>query len=95
MPLLGRYKIIGHSMEPLIKSGDLVLISNFLYLFKKPQINDIIAFKKDGKILIKRLVKINNENYFVLGDNKKDSFDSQRFGWIFKKDILGKFIRKL
>jgi len=47
---------------------------------------------EESKFLIKRISKIDGEKYFVSGDNKKDSMDSRRFGWILKKDIIGKVI---
>mgnify|MGYP001597905152 FL=1 len=82
-------------MEPTIVSGQTVLVSKIPFLFLKPKIGDIIAFKKANKVLIKRIAKINGEKYFVKGDNKKDSFDSAKFGWIDKKEIVGKVILKI
>jgi signal peptidase I len=96
MLLLSKFKIIGHSMEPLIKNGDLVLVSGISYLFRNPQKGDMVAFKnKERKILIKRIHSIKNANYFVLGDNKNDSLDSRSYGWVLRKDILGKVIYKI
>jgi len=94
MLLLSRFKIIGHSMEPTILQGQTVLVSLIPYLFSKPKINDIVALRerKSGKVFIKRIVKVDREKYFVSGDNKKDSMDSRRFGWINKEEIVGKVI---
>jgi signal peptidase I len=89
------YKISGHSMEPFLKNGDTVLVSDFLYLFINPKINDIVAFKeKNGKVLIKRIKKVKNGKFFLSGDNKNDSFDSKDFGFISNKQIIGKLIYK-
>ena len=45
-------------MDPILKNGDTVLVSRIPYLFNKPKINDIVAFKeKNGGILIKRIKK--------------------------------------
>ena len=80
-------------MEPLIKSNDTLLVSGLPYLFKNPKINDIVALREKGnKMLIKRITKIHNDKYFVQGDNLKDSYDSRKFGEIFKNQILGKVI---
>jgi signal peptidase I len=96
MLLLARFKIIGHSMEPQIKNGESVLVSNFPYWFKTPRINDIVAFKDNsGKVLIKRIVEIKNGKYSVLGDNRKDSLDSRKFGDVSKDKIIGEIILKL
>lgn len=82
-------------MEPQIKNGETVLVSKFPYWFKSPRINDIVAFKDSvGKILVKRIIKIQNGKYSVLGDNKKDSLDSRQFGDITKDKIIGEIIFK-
>jgi signal peptidase I len=96
MLLLARFKIFGHSMEPQIKTGETVLTSNIPYWFKSPKINDIVAFKDNaGRVLIKRISKVQSGKYFVEGDNKKDSLDSRKFGYIFKNQIIGEVIYKL
>ena len=96
MPLLVRLRIIGHSMEPRIKNGELVLLSGIPYWFKSPRINDIVAFKDSrDTAMVKRITEIKNGRYFVLGDNKNESLDSRKFGYITKKQIIGKIIYKL
>lgn len=85
-------------MSPTLQSGQIVLVNRIPYLFSKPKLSDIVALKdpRDGKILIKRISKINsakqNLRYFVVGDNKAESTDSRGFGWITKKDIIGKVV---
>ena len=81
-------------MSPTLKPGKSVLVNRISYLFKSPRKDEIIALKdpRDGKTLIKRISKIENGKYFVLGDNKKESTDSRAFGWVGKKDIIGKMI---
>jgi nickel-type superoxide dismutase maturation protease len=79
-------------MEPTLKSGDSVLVSSLPYLFKSPQQNDIVAAKVDGKILIKRISSVKQNEYFLSGDNPEDSFDSRKFGMIARKDIIGKVV---
>ena len=96
MLLLARFKIVGHSMEPQIKTGETVLVSSIPYRFKIPKINDIVAFKDNtGKVLIKRIIRFQNGKYFVQGDNENDSLDSREFGYISKKQIIGELIYKL
>ncbi len=84
-------------MSPTIQSGQIVLANRLSYLLKLPAIQDVVALKdpRDGKILIKRIVKIKNKKYFVMGDNKSESTDSRAFGWITKKDIIGKVVHQL
>ena len=45
---------------------------------------------EESKFLIKRITKIDGERYFIRGDNKRDSMDSRRLGWVLRKKILGK-----
>ncbi len=93
--LLSKIRISGHSMEPFLKDNDMVLASGIFYRFINPSINDIVCFKFNNKILIKRITKIQNNKYFVKGDNSKDSLDSDEFGLIKKENILGKVFYKL
>ena len=93
--LLSKIRIVGYSMEPTLSSGDIALVSSIPFLFPNPKIGDIIAFRKNDKIFVKRIAKINREKYFVKGDNIKDSLDSKNFGWINKKEIVGKVIFRL
>lgn len=83
-------------MEPTFKNGDKILATYIFYLFKSPQVNDIVVFKdKENIIFVKRIIDVKNNRYIVLGDNKKDSLDSRNFGEIQRDQILGKFIYKL
>ena len=94
MLLLRKFKILGHSMEPAIKYGNFVLVSSIPYYFSSPNKRDIVAFNHKGKVLIKRIVRIQNEDFYLEGDNKNDSLDSRSFGKVKKSDILGKIIYK-
>ena len=98
--------IDGKSMHPTLKPGDLVLVNKSTYQNKNVQRGDIVAFRLDkNKILIKRIIGVpgdilntfngNNtplseDNYFLEGDNKFDSFDSRKFGPVQSSSIIGK-----
>ncbi len=90
--LLSVFRVLGHSMEPTIFQGHVVITSGIPYLFNTPTIGDIVVFRKEGKMLIKRIEKKNREKYFLTGDNKNDSLDSRKIGWVERKDIVGKVI---
>jgi nickel-type superoxide dismutase maturation protease len=89
-----KFRITGLSMTPVLKNGDFVLVNRLAYFFKKPKKGDVIAVydPRDKKVLIKRIINIQNKKYFIQGDNKKASTDSRKFGMIEKKSILGKVI---
>ena len=73
-------------MIPTLKENDIVLASKLPYLFKPPKIGDIVITKSS---LIKKIVEAKDGKYFLRGE------DGHNFGWIAKKDILGKLIYKL
>lgn len=95
MLLLSRFKISGHSMTPTYKEGDNVLVSSVPLIFAKPKKGDVVVFEKFNRFYIKRIDKMEKGKYFLVGDNKKDSFDSRRFGSVNGNQIKAKVIRKI
>ena len=81
-------------MLPNLTPNEKALISSLPFFFKSPSIGDIVAFREDDKIFVKRIKFIKEDKFFLEGDNNKDSLDSRSFGFIFKKQILGKLIFK-
>lgn len=94
---IGYFQIKGHSMEPFFKDGARVLINRWAYLLSKPQIGDIVVFKRSqsNKFIIKRIGKVFSNGYFVEGNNQYDSQDSRIFGQIPKAQIIGKVLVRL
>jgi nickel-type superoxide dismutase maturation protease len=80
-------------MSPTLRPGSVVLVLRYFSFFK-PHIGDIIACKspRNKKIIIKRITKIKNNQYFVQGDNKAASTDSRDFGMLIITKIVGKVI---
>ena len=81
-------------MEPTFCSGDIVLVNRLAYVFRSPTVGEIVAVKdpRDKKVLIKRIAKVTQGKYFVVGDNKEHSTDSREFGMIERSDIIGKVV---
>lgn len=93
MIFLSRIHVVGHSMQPTISSGQSVLVSGIPYVFKNPKVGDIVLVKGQGKKhLVKRIARIQNNTYFVRGDNPKDSLDSKDFGVVERKNLIAKVL---
>lgn len=92
---LKRIKIHGHSMQPSINDGDFLLVNCWAYLFRSPQIGDVVVFRNPQnkkQLICKRIADTRGHNYIVKGDNHKDSFDSEKFGSVAGSSIIGKMI---
>ncbi len=87
----------GSSMYPTLKTGQIVLVSKIM----KPNDKDIIILdttkasnwdKPDAKYIIKRYYKEDSTdgNYYVLGDNYSNSYDSRYVGQFDKSCYIGK-----
>lgn len=83
------YKVEGDSMEPLLKSGDRVLIKRE----KAYSEGDIVISQHPFKAsvrLIKKVQKISEDRLFLVGLNQDVSTDSRVFSAIPKSQILGR-----
>lgn len=58
-----RVNVIGDSMSPVLKNGNVVMINHFIYNIKDPSRGDIAAFQKDGdeRYFVKRIVGLPGE----------------------------------
>jgi len=88
-------------MESFLLNNQTVLASSPPFIFSKPKVGDVVVFKVDNIIYIKRVKEIYTSpslrgasRYFLEGDNKEDSLDSRKIGWISRKQILGKIVFK-
>ncbi len=75
-------------MLPYFKPGNYALFCRV----KIYEVGDIVLISHDNLDKVKRINNIDNDNYFVIGDNQGMSTDSRHFGAISKKHIIGKLI---
>lgn len=89
-----KVSVIGNSMEPSISDGD-SLYFNLINDIREVNVNDVVLcthpFLKNIQI-VKRVRKIINGKFFVIGDNARsfESSDSRSFGLLSKSKIVGK-----
>ena len=49
-------QVIGPSMSPTLKEGDVLIVNKIIYKFREIKRNEVVVFKYDEKLLIKRIV---------------------------------------
>jgi type IV secretory pathway protease TraF len=76
-------------MIPTLKPGQRVLTRNWFY---QPVVADLVVVRVDGRDIIKRVEKVEEEKLFLVGDNEKESTDSRKFGWIRLDEVIGKVV---
>lgn len=76
-------------MESHMKEGSFFIASSLPFWFDRPKEGDIILFDDNGKKIVKKIVKIENEKFHVSGENKRDSL---KFDPIDRGQITGKVI---
>ncbi len=79
-------------MEPNLKQSTTVITFNWYYFLRSPHVNDLVVAKVMERLVIKRIKKTKKNEVWLEGDNKEASTDSRSFGWIDKKDIMGKVV---
>lgn len=91
------------SMEPILHAGDPVL---GVRLIEEIRTGDIIVFRHEGKLLVKRVAATEGENvirggdtltvpagsFYVLGDNAENSLDSRYWEdpFVQSEDVLAR-----
>jgi len=101
-------KVQGRSMEPAYKDKTYHLIYKLAYISEEPRKGDVISFREQGVEgiigldMIGRVagvpgeqingVVLQDEEFYILGDNPIYSNDSRKFGPVEMEDIKGKFV---
>ena len=79
--VMGLQQVIGPSMNPTLKEGDILIVNKILYRIGKIQRNDIVVLTQDEKYMVKRVGGLPGEhieykdNYvYVNGEKFKEPF---------------------
>ena len=89
----GRYLVEGDSMTPTFGAGQRVLVNRLAYWLRAPQHGDLVVLRDPrdtGRLLLKRIDRVADGGWLVLGDNPAASTDSRTFGPVSKSLIIGK-----
>jgi signal peptidase len=81
-------KLSGHSMTPLIKNGDWLILK---HNNNNIRVGSIIAYRRERKIVVHRVIKIQNNsdnNYFIT----KGDFNLHIDSAVEMKSVIGKVI---
>ena len=81
------FRVKGSSLEPTLKPNSLVLAIRS----KKAIVGDFVIFKHSTKLLIKKVVSVNELGIYVVGYSS-DSQDSRSFGVITKDQLIARVI---
>lgn len=80
------YRVSGNSMEPNYHDGQWLVVNKMGRL----KAGDVVVLKYRDMELLKRIIRLEGDGFWVEGDNKDFSTDSREFGTVPKTAIVGK-----
>jgi phage repressor protein C with HTH and peptisase S24 domain len=81
-------RVVGDSMLPALSPGAIIVAVKARQVI----VGDVVVAKLDSREVIKRVAGIDNDAYFLLGDNSEHSSDSRTKGTVVHDQILGRVI---
>jgi phage repressor protein C with HTH and peptisase S24 domain len=80
---------MGESMLPSFRPGQVVVA-----LPRRPlRVGDVVIVRHENLEKIKRVVHLDGNRLFVVGDNEEASTDSRMFGWLdLEQALVGKVV---
>jgi nickel-type superoxide dismutase maturation protease len=82
-------QVAGKSMAPRLRPGQLLLASP---VYRRLRPGQVVIIEHDGKEKVKRIERIADDGVFVIGDNLSASTDSRHFGWLKRREVVGRVI---
>ena len=92
---LRRYRVVGESMVPTLLPGQSVLVDPRAFRKRLPGVGELVWLRDPrqlDRMLLKRVLSVEEARVFVLGDNPSSSTDSRGFGAVPMELILGRVV---
>ena len=81
-------RVVGDSMKPTYRNGQTIIVS----FSRQHKTGDVVVAFMNGREVLKRIKKIKNGEVYLIGDNKAESTDSRKYGWIQDRHVIGRVI---
>jgi phage repressor protein C with HTH and peptisase S24 domain len=78
-------------MLPTYRPGDTLLGWRWF----SPRVGQVVVARQGDHALIKRVVKLNDQHVWLMGDNRSYSTDSRHFGPLNRADLVARIIVRL
>ncbi len=88
---LGLYRVVGDSMRPTYRPGDVLLGARWA----RPRVGQVVVALVGDRPLIKRVAAIDHALIQLAGDNMNESVDSRHFGAIDRSSIRAVIVGRL
>lgn len=88
LPKLLLRRVSGDSMQPILRSGQLVLAGGS----RRLQAGQVVIVRHNGIEKIKRIQQLEPDRLYVVGDNLSASTDSRHFGWLPRASVRGRVV---
>ncbi len=81
-------RVVGDSMLPTLSAGVVILVVKARQL----KVGDVVVAELNGRPVVKRIACIENNAYFLVGDNTRHSSDSRTKGAVLRGAISGRVV---
>ena len=88
-----RFHVSGNSMNPVLRNGDWVFVRKGDPDPSDLKVGDILVARHpyiENSFVVKRLSRVTENGFFLLGDNPKESTDSRTLGAFPLSIVVGK-----
>jgi len=89
-----RVAVAGHSMEPLLKEGDWLLVDPGAYGDRRPHGGDLVVAhdpRDSRRLIVKRVLGVAQDGRLALaGDHPAHAHEADRIGAVDVEDVVGR-----